>query len=125
MSNIEVQDPTIYDDQRRESFQGMSPMEVARKLRQVLDGNKTVGYGGDQIPPYNLLSLPSLCTSEPLCLSKTEATRIHHLLRTMNQAPPSAQTIATHIEHTYDHNIVSISNLLNLTGYEPGANISR
>jgi hypothetical protein len=54
MPNIEVQDPTIPNNQKCESFQEMSPAELARKLRQVLEGRKTVGYGGDEIPPYNL-----------------------------------------------------------------------
>jgi hypothetical protein len=107
MSNIEVQDPTIPDN--RESFQGMSPAEVARKLRQVLEGSRTVGYGEDQIPPYNLLSLPSLCPNEPLCLSKTEATRIHHLLRILNHAPGSPAPASTSWSALAAHLAISLS----------------
>jgi hypothetical protein len=44
MLNIEVQDPTIPNNQKRESFQEMSPAELAHKLRQVLEGRKTVNY---------------------------------------------------------------------------------
>ncbi len=51
MSNVDVQDPTIPNDTKRESFQEMSPADVIHKLREVLRGSKTVGFGTNQIPP--------------------------------------------------------------------------
>jgi hypothetical protein len=110
MPNIEVQDPAVPTDQKCESFKRcLGPSSHANFAKSPKAG-RTVGYGGDEIPPYNLQSLPSFCPSEPSCLLTTEATRIHHLLHAVNHAPGSpapAKTswsiLGTHLAITLSH----------------------
>lgn len=88
MLPIDTQDP--YLPKRKASFRLVLPADIVRDFRSVKTGNQVVGYDEGQIPPYNLLSLPSFTSSKPSCLIKTDATQILNRFRVVN-GPESFQ----------------------------------
>jgi hypothetical protein len=108
MSKLDVQDPLIACTDSKSSRK-MSPADLTAKFRDVLNGTKTSGYADDKLPPYNCLSLPSMCTDEPRCLAQTEALRLDHLLRIWNASTMSTtdrlswSTLAMHLAISLSH----------------------
>lgn len=81
--DVDVQDPRL--PASKYSCRPFSPQDIAHQLQRVCGGIRRVGYNEeDDIPPYNLLSLPSYTLREPSCLTKTDLTRAHQLLRISN-----------------------------------------
>jgi hypothetical protein len=83
---ISVQDPTQMNN--APSAKAMDPMDVFRRLENIKNGNKIVGYQDNQESPINLLELPAQANDTPY-LMLSNVVRIHEYLRKNNDADTS------------------------------------
>lgn len=79
MGKIDTQQP--WNDLHSDSYESIPASKICQTFEAIAAGEKTIGFGDGQVPPMNILSLPSFQGRIPRCLCSSRDTQVLQTIR--------------------------------------------